>query len=175
MRIESERLYLRKLTDADCSASYLAWLNDPEIARFLETRHTPQTLDMIRQFVASVNARDNEHLFGIFLRDRDRHIGNIKVGPVHAHHRMGDVSLWIGDKAAWGKGYATEAIKAVSRYAFEALGVLKLSASMYELNQGSYRAFIKAGYRDEGRRRSHYAFEGGRSDVLVTGLTPEDL
>jgi ribosomal-protein-alanine N-acetyltransferase len=175
LRIEAHRLYLRPLTDADCTEAYVTWLNDPQISRFLETRQTQQTVDMVRKFVSTVNAKDNEFLFGIFVRAHNGHIGNIKVGPIHPYHRIGDVSLWIGDKSCWGKGYATEAIVAISRHAFDTLGVRKLSASMYELNRGSYRAFLKAGYRDEGRRRAHYTFEGQRSDVLVTGLTPEDL
>jgi RimJ/RimL family protein N-acetyltransferase len=175
VRIETDRLYLRPLTDADCTDCYANWLNDPEIARFLETRHVPQTRETVREFVATINAKDNEFLFGIYLRANDRHLGNIKVGPIHPHHRVGDVSLWIGDKTCWGNGYAAEAIAAVSRHAFDVLRARKLSASMYELNQGSYRAFIKAGYRDEGRRRAHYVFEGRRSDLLLTGLIPEDL
>jgi RimJ/RimL family protein N-acetyltransferase len=175
VRIEGERLFLRTLDESDCTQCYVAWLNDPQIVRFLEIRHRPQTLEMIREFVAAINAKDDEHLFGIFLRFGNRHIGNIKIGPIHPQHRVGDVSLWIGDRSCWARGYATEAIVTVSRYAFDALGVRKLAANMYELNQASYRAFIKAGYRDEGRRRAHYEFEGRRSDILVTGLTPEDL
>lgn len=135
----------------------------------------PQTRETIREFVAAINAKNDEFLFGIYPRANDCHIGNIKVGPIHPYHRVGDVSLWIGDKNCWGKGYATEAIAAVSRHAFDVLGARKLSASMYEFNQGSYRAFIKAGYRHEGRRRAHYAFEGRRADLLLTGLIPEDL
>ena len=173
--IETQRLYLRALTDLDCTEWYVASLNDPEVNRFLETRHVHQTRDSVRAFVTDVNARDNEFLFGIFLRADNRHIGNIKVGPIHPNHRVGDVSLWIGDKSCWGKGFATEAIVAVSRHSFEALGARKLSASMYEPNVGSYRAFIKAGYQDEGRRVSHYSFDSGRVDLLLTGLTSENF
>ena len=173
-QINTDRLYLRTLTKSDCTEWYVASLNDPEVNRFLETRYVQQTLVTVRAFVTNVNAKDNEFLFGIFLRADNRHIGNIKVGPIHPFHRNGDVSLWIGDKSCWGKGYATEAIVAVSQRAFEALGARKLSAGMYEPNVGSYRAFIKAGYQEEGRRRSHCLFEGRRVDALWTGLTPDE-
>jgi [ribosomal protein S5]-alanine N-acetyltransferase len=175
MRIEGERMFLRQLRDDDCTDVYLGWLNDPEVSRFLETRHAKQSLGAIREFVATINARDNEHLFGIFLRAGERHIGNIKVGPVHPYHGFGDVSLLIGAKDCHGKGYATEAIVVVSRHAFKRLGVRKLSASMYEPNQGSYKAFLKAGYKDEGRRRAHYQLEGRRCDLLVVGLSAKDV
>lgn len=175
MRIEAGRLYLRPLTEADCTEHYLAWLQDPEINQYLETRHVPQTLDSIKEFVAGVNARDNEYLFGIFLQDGDRHIGNIKVGPVHRYHLLADVSLWIGPRDCWGRGYATEAIAAVSRHAFVQLGVSKLSASMYAANQGSARAFEKVGYRREGLRRAHYMLRGRPCDLIEYGLIPSDL
>ncbi|MCB1509495.1 MAG: GNAT family N-acetyltransferase [Hyphomicrobiaceae bacterium] len=175
MRVEAERIYLRPLTVADCSADYVGWLNDPEVSRFLETRHSEQTQASVEGFVSAVNARPNEHLFGIFLRDGDRHIGNIKVGPVGSYHPVGDVSLLIGARDCWGKGFASEAIAAVSRHALGHLGAKKLSASMYEPNQGSCKAFLKAGYKQEGLRRQHYMLDGALCDVIELGLTPEDI
>jgi [ribosomal protein S5]-alanine N-acetyltransferase len=175
MRIDTSRLYLRTLEEADCTSTYVAWLNDPEVSRFLETRHTPQTIDSVRNFVAAINGRANEHLFGIFLKDSDRHIGNIKVGPIGTYHPLADVSLLIGVRDCWGKGYASEAIAAISRYALKNLGVRKLSASMYEPNQGSCRAFLKAGYQREGLRRAHYLLDGKPCDVIELGLADGDL
>jgi [ribosomal protein S5]-alanine N-acetyltransferase len=175
MRIDSDRIYLRPLDDKDCTERYLSWLNDTEVSRFLETRHVVQSLSTIREFVAAVNARRNEHLLGIFLKAGQQHVGNIKVGPIHPYHQCGDVSLLIGEKALHGKGYATEAIKIVSRYAFDYFGAKKLSAGMYEANQGSYKAFLKAGYKDEGRRRAHYMLDGRRCDLLLVGLCPADM
>jgi RimJ/RimL family protein N-acetyltransferase len=175
MRINTERLYLRPLADADCTQAYVEWLNDPEVNRFLETRYVVQTPSSVRDFVRSVNAHDREHLFGIFLRAGDRHIGNIKVGPIGIHHPLADVSLFIGDRQSWGLGYASEAIAALSRYAFNELGVKKLSAGMYALNAGSYHAFRKAGFQEEGRRRRHYMYEGQLCDVVELGLCIGDL
>lgn len=174
--IETIRLRLRPLTEADVGEAYLGWLEDPEIKRFLETRHQPQSLEAIRDFIATVNANPAEHLFGIFLKkDSNRHIGNIKVGPVKGAHPLADVSLLIGARDCWGKGFAREAIEAISRYAFESLGLGKLSASMYGENVGSTRAFLAAGYRQEGVRRSHYLLEGRMTDLVELGATPEDL
>jgi len=174
-RIESERLYMRALADADCTDSYVAWLNDPKVNRFLETRHRVQDLGAVRDFVRAVNERSNEFLFGIFLKENDRHIGNIKVGPIGLHHPLADVSLLIGARDVWGEGFASEAIRAISRHAFEQLGVRKLAAGMYAANEGSYRAFIKAGYSLEGVRRAHYILDGEMSDLMEVGLTVDEL
>ena len=175
MQIDSPRLYMRPLGVADCTEIYVAWLNDPEVNRYLETRHVSQTLEAVTAFVLAVNARSNEHLFGIYLKGDDRHIGNIKVGPIALHHPVADVSLLIGARECWGKGYASEAIAAISRHALSNLHIGKLSASMYEPNRGSCRAFLKAGYLREGLRRAHYLLDGRPCDLIELGLTPEDL
>lgn len=166
------RLQLRPLTTADVGDAYVSWLSDPEVTRFLETRHARQTRETVLAFVEAVNGRADEHLFGLFLKDGGRHIGNIKVGPIHPVHRLADVSLLIGDRTVWGRGYAAEAIEAVSRHAFDELGVRKLSASLYAANVGSERAFVKAGYQREGLRRGHYDLDGARSDIVELGRSP---
>ena len=166
-------MLLRPLTSADVTDAYVGWLNDPEVNRYLETRHSPQTRESVAAFVEAVNGRADEHLFGVLLNGR--HVGNIKIGPVHPAHRVGDVSLLIGARDVWGRGVAAEAIQGVSRHALETLGVRKLSASLYAANVGSERAFLKAGYRREGLRRAHYALNGARSDIVELGLTPDDL
>lgn len=173
--IETERLRLRQLEVADVSVEYVAWLNDPEVSRYLETRHAPQDEETVRTFVERVRSREDEVLFGIFLKDAGRHIGNIKVGPVRPYHQLADISLFIGPRDCWGRGYAAEAIAAVSRYAFDELGVRKLSASMYSPNVASMHAFLRAGFREEGRRRDHFDLDGERCDMIELGLIPGDL
>ena len=166
---------MRELEASDCSPDYVAWLAEPEINRYLETRHSVQDEQSIVAFIEAVRARDNEFLFGMFVRDGGRHIGNIKVGPIQPYHRLADVSLFVGACDCWGMGFAAEAIAALSRYAFDELGVLKLSASMYAPNLGSKHSFLKVGYREEGLRRSHYRLGQVRSDLIELGLLPTDL
>ncbi len=173
--LSSQRLLLRELEKSDCSANYIAWLADPEISRFLETRHNLQDERTITAFIETVRARNDEFLFGLFLHEGGQHIGNIKVGPVHPHHRLADLSLFVGARDCWGKGFAAEAIAALSIYAFNELGIYKLSASMYSPNFASKHAFLKVGYREEGLRRSHYQLGDERCDLIELGLVPSDL
>jgi RimJ/RimL family protein N-acetyltransferase len=168
--ILTERLLLRPLASDDVGERYLAWLNDPDVSRYLETRWKPQTIESIHEFVAGCNARPNERLFGMFLRVDGRHIGNIKVGPRKPHQPYAEVSLFIGDKSAWGQGFATEAIGATSAFAFAKMDVIKLGASAYEVNKGSINAFLKAGYAIEGVRRDHYILDGKPANLVEMGL-----
>ena len=166
--IAGSSVTLRMLDVEMVTPRYVDWLNDPEVNRFLEIRFQKHDTEAVRGFVAAVAASPVEHLFAIMMTGQ--HVGNIKVGPIKPHHAVADVSLLIGDRSAWGKGVATEAISLISRWSFEKLGLDKLSASMYAPNQASYRAFLKAGYQHEGLRKGHYRLDGLPCDLLEVGL-----
>ncbi len=169
------RILIRPITQDDVGPAYVNWLRDPEVNQYLETRHSEQTLETVAAFVQSILANPDQHLFAICMMPGERHVGNIKVGPVKHPHGLADVSLFIGDRSAWGQGVATAAIKLVSRFAIEHLGLRKLSAGVYAPNTGSAKAFLRAGYRQEGLRRRQYLLESDMVDALEFGLCPEDL
>jgi [ribosomal protein S5]-alanine N-acetyltransferase len=167
MSIHGQHIYLRLLTPIDVNNDYVAWMNDNEITQYLETRWSVHTEATIRAFVQEICDSSNDYLFGMFLKNTDQHIGNIKIGNINQRHRYGDVGLIIGDKASWGKGIAAEAIKLITQYAFEDLNLNKLTAGMYEQNLGSYKAFLKAGYREVGRYQKHFFCQGRYVDAFL--------
>lgn len=167
MQIKGQRIFLRQLVEENVSEDYLGWMCDPQVTQYLESRDRAQTLDTLRAFVRNMNASPCDHLFGIFLVQGDEHIGNIKIGSIREPHRSADLGLIVGRRSAWGKGYGTEAIALATRHAFEQLGLNKLWAGMYAENLGSYRAFIKAGYREVGRFRQHILFNGRYIDSIL--------
>ncbi len=99
---EPSGVSLRLLELADCSARYVAWLADPRVNEFLETRYAEQTLEAIRSFVASTLESPHSYLFAILDPGGD-HVGNIKIGPVVPRHLYADVSYFVGERNAWGK------------------------------------------------------------------------
>lgn len=167
MQIKGQRIFLRQLVEENVSEDYLGWMQDPLVTRYLESRDQTQTLDTLRAFVRNLNSSPRDYLFGIFLVQGDEHIGNIKIGSIREPHRSADLGLIVGRRSAWGKGYGTEAIALATRHAFEQLGLNKLWAGMYAENLGSYRAFIKAGYREVGRFRQHILFDGRYIDSIL--------
>jgi [ribosomal protein S5]-alanine N-acetyltransferase len=169
--ILTERLMLRTLTKSDVTEQYLHWLLDTEITRYLEVRFSPeQTLETLEQFVISANDSSDTLLLGIFTRDESRHIGNVKIGPVCGNHNRADVGFLIGERDAWGKGFASEAIVAASQYAISRLRVAKLTAGCYASNRGSARALEKAGFTQEAHLPEHVSTGGVREDVLLFGF-----
>jgi [ribosomal protein S5]-alanine N-acetyltransferase len=167
MKVLGTRIYLRLLSPDDVSEAYLQWMHDPEVIQYLESRWQTQTMESVRAFVQDKNDSQNDFLFGIFLNDTHQHIGNIKIGDINFLYRRGDVGLIIGEKSAWGKGYGTDAIELVTQYGFQDLNLHKLTAGMYVPNQGSYKAFIKAGYREVGIYKKHTFVNGQYVDSII--------
>lgn len=165
-RIDGPRLHLRSVRPSDATERYVGWLNDPEINRYLEVRFSKQTLEGVKAYVAEMAESRDYAFFAIVLNDGDRHIGNIKIGPINRAHGFADVGIVIGEKDCWGKGYASEAIGLATRYAFETLGLRRLEAGAYAPNAGSAKAFLKAGWHEEGRELAKWR----DGDAIVDGL-----
>lgn len=168
--LSGERVTLRPLTVADVSDAYVGWMNDAVTNRFMETRWRAHIRSDVEAFVAEKLASSSDHLFGIFLNAEGRHIGNLKIGPIDYNHSRGELSYFIGDEAARGQGFASEAVALGVRIGFAQLGLHKLTAGIYAQNGESGRVLSKNGFKAEGRRPSHFAFEGGRDDMVEYGL-----
>lgn len=163
-------IFLRALNSKDATSQYLFWLHDPDVIRFLEIRFSsPRTVEDLAQHINSANESEDSLLLGIFLLTNSRHIGNIKLGPINRFHSTADIGLLIGERAEWGKGHASAAIELLVDYAFTKLALAKLTAGCYEKNEGSRRAFLKAGFFEEGRRVAQYLVEGKRRDGIMLG------
>lgn len=154
--IENERIGLRKLTTDDVNAEYVAWLNNDSINKFLECRHCNHTEETTKDYIEEVTKNSKEILMGIYYKADNKHIGNIKLGPIDLIHRHATLGLLIGNKEFWGKGIGTDSIKLATKYAIEQLDLVTITAGCYETNIGSQKAFIKAEYSISGKIRSYW-------------------
>ena len=163
IRINGDRIYLRKVELSDVDQEYVDWLNDPDINQFLETRYEIQTNDLIKEYVTNVLNSKSEHLFAICDNSK-RHIGNIKLGPINFIHKFAEISLFIGNKNVWGTGIGTEAINILCDYGFSIMELHKITAGCYSNNLGSIKAFKKCGFSEEGIWKDHYLYRGSYVD-----------
>lgn len=169
------RLYLRRLEDADVNEDYVAWLNDPDVTRYLETGKSPASVESIHQFLQRFDGSTRDFIFAIVERKTDRHIGNVTLNRINWIHRTADTGLMIGCKDAWGKGYASEVWGLVAAYAFDRLGLRKLIAGVVDGNVASQKSLEKLGFKVEGRFRQEYWVEGTCRDYIRLGLLREEF
>ena len=168
--LQSKRLYFREVRTSDVNDDYYNWLNDSDVNQFLETRFIPRSKEDILAYVERFSAKLDEPFFAMCLKETNQHIGNIKLGPINWYHRTADVSLIIGEKSCWGKGYAAEAINLITKFAFINIGLNKLKAGVYAENIGSIKACEKAGYEREGLLKDAVFSKGKQSDIVLLGM-----
>jgi ribosomal-protein-alanine N-acetyltransferase len=175
IKIEGQNIFLKSLVPDDVGQYYADWLNDPEIVKYLESRWNTYHLSDVKNYIQTINNSDKDYLFGIFLKDKNRHIGNIKIGGIDPIHRFANVGLMIGEKKCWGKGYGTESIIVATRIAFCELNLNCLTAGIYSSNLSSYHAFLKAGWEDAGRFKKYRFFDGEYVDQINVQICRNDL
>ena len=106
---------------------------DPVVNNFLEVRHNPPNhLDEVKDYVKNINESSHSLLIGIYSANNNLHIGNLKLGPVDWNNLVSNLGFVIGEKAYWGKGYISDAIKRTIEYAFTDLGLEKVTAGWQE-------------------------------------------
>ncbi len=169
-QIEGRSIQLRDVRIEDADGPYTDWMNDTDVVRYTESRHTGHSCDSIAAYVAKMAGSPDNLFLAITDREDGTHIGNIKIGPIDWRNRIGDLGLIVGDRRYWGRGMATEAISLVSAYAFEQAQLHKVTASCFAPNVAAIRAFLKAGYSEEGIRRAHWLLEGRWSDIVMLGM-----
>ncbi|HDO7894226.1 TPA: GNAT family N-acetyltransferase [Legionella pneumophila] len=173
LKLIGSKVFLLPVTLADCTDNYLKWLSDPSVNHYLETRWSIQDMESIRNFVSNMRTDPNNYLFAIRELKTEQHIGNIKLGPINTNHSYADVSYFIGEKNAWGKGFATEAIQLVTRFAFEQLHLHRLQAGLYASNIGSGKALEKAGYHLEAVFKKQLKLDSNWEDHLWYAIFKE--
>lgn len=172
--VMGERIYLREVRLADVTETYHRWMNDPEVTQYTESRFFPNSMETLREYVSRFS-NDRQNLFlAIVLKKDDRHIGNIKLGSINWIHRFADIGIIIGEKDCWGQGYATEAIRVLTDYAFRVLNLHRIVAGCYANNVGSVKAFLRAGWQQEGVRKRQYFSDDGYVDEILLGIERPD-
>lgn len=175
MFLESDKIYLRDVDLTDVNDTYCKWMNDPEINQYMETRFYLQNKASIMEIVKKHKDKSDEPFFAICLKKNNKHVGNIKLGPINYCHQTADISYFIGERSCWGLGIASEAIKLVVQFGFFTLALKKISAGTYYSNSGSQAVLKKNGFSLEGRLRSHVSLmEGQREDCLIWGLLADE-
>ena len=164
------RVYLRRLADTDVDEDYLAWMNDHDVTRYLESGKYPVTREALHRFVARFQDSTTDVGLAIVERVSDRRIGSVTLNRINWVHRRADTGIMIGRKDSWGQGFAFEAWALLIEYAFQRLGLRRIVAGAHAGNAGSIAALKKLGFVQEGTLRQHDLVDGAYRDALQFGL-----
>lgn len=145
--IQTERFLLKTLKEEDVSARYLGWLNNEEVRSFITAAKKTSTLSSLRKYVRTNSARPNTLFLGIFGKDNNLHVGNIKYQPVDSQKGYAVMGILIGDPAYRGLGVASEAIKESAFWLKRHRNINQIVLGVHKKNEAAIRAYKKAGFQ----------------------------
>jgi RimJ/RimL family protein N-acetyltransferase len=173
--LTGRRVRLRALEPAD-SEPLWRWYHDPEVGRWMDG--TPP-ISLAQNIEKGQNRPRNtfeQMVLGIEALDDGKLIGYVALGDTDFRHGEAELqSIAIGDRDRWGGGYATDALRVVCRYAFEEMGLHRITLWVVADNAAAVRAYTKVGFVEEGRRREAFRTRGKRHDFLMMGLLSSEL
>ena len=170
VHIETERLLLRNIEDADAPALFKIF-SDPAVMRFWSTRpwdDVEVAHARVRSSIEAQLAREAVYV-GLFRRPEEELIGTCSLFSFHHPSRRAEIGYALA-RYAWGQGFMHEALRAFIDYAFGALDLNRLEADLDPRNQASARTLDRLGFRKEGALRERWIVEGEVSDSWVYGL-----
>ena len=171
--IETERLLLRDFREDDFDSIH-AYATDPEVVRYMPWG--PNTLEITREVLDRNLERQKtwprEDLsLAVEVKATSEMIGGISL-----HDANSDNSAfgYCYSRDAWGKGYGTEAARALARIAFTELGHHRIWATCDARNHGSYAIMEKVGMRREGHLLKNRKAPDGWCDSYVYALLADE-
>lgn len=152
--------------------------DEPSLVRHADNRNVsrnhrdrfpyPYTAADAADWIARVSAQARPTSFAIV-------VDGVAVGGIgielgaDVFRRSAEIGYWLGEPF-WGRGIATEALRAMTDYAFQHFDICRLEAGVFDWNPASARVLEKAGYTLEGRARLAVFKDGQLGDRLLYAL-----
>ncbi|MGB0552344.1 MAG: bifunctional GNAT family N-acetyltransferase/(deoxy)nucleoside triphosphate pyrophosphohydrolase [Alphaproteobacteria bacterium] len=140
----SAQLRFRSLDERDLE-SLIEFAGDEEFARWTAAIPHPFSEADGRAYIEA-SQQENRLLFAVEEIASGDFIGCIRID---AEAGVGDIGYWVA-RPHWGKGYAVEAAKRITRLAFEALELKALEAEVMQGNLASEKVLLAAGFEKSG-------------------------
>jgi RimJ/RimL family protein N-acetyltransferase len=155
------------------------WTHDSDFMRLMETNPArPLSAAMIKKQYEKLEKQieEDKNLFHFMVRAKadDRLIGKAAIQWIEWTNSNGWIRLGIGAAEDRRKGYGTQVMQMLLRFAFAELNLFRVSAMAPEYNDGAIALLRKFGFTQEVCRRSALERDGRRWDLYVFGLLNEE-
>ncbi len=173
--ISGERIRLVPLGPEHFDA-VLRWRSDPEITRYWITQDVP-TEAMIREWYER-NRAEAALVWAISFQDEP--VGYVTLFDVDPVNRKAELALMIGERSAWGQGFAKETLRTLLRHALTravsgGLGLNKVYLAVFAENIAARRAYAACGFREDGTLREDMCRDGAWHDQILMSVLAREL
>ncbi|WP_238902583.1 GNAT family protein [Clostridium sp. YIM B02506] len=173
MNIHGKKVVLRSIEKEDLD-TLRGIMNDPEVERLLGGWALPVSkYEQEQWYEKSINNKDT--LRWVIETKEDGVIGMTGLWNIDWKYRTAFTGIKIGNIDYRGKGYGTDAVMAVMRYAFEELQLKRLDGDIVEYNIASQKLYCgKCGWKEEGVRRKHIFKNNRYYDRILVGILNDE-
>ncbi len=164
------------------------WLKDDEVSESWYGRYSygdPAHLGYDPQNMIDASKEEWERTFNdpnhephrtilSITKSDEEHVGEIQLSIDEA---LGDaqLSILIGKKELWHKGYGSSVLLMVMEYVFEKLKLYRIWVDIPEYNQAARTLFDHAGFKHEGTLRKSRPHEGARFNSVIMGILSQEF
>ncbi|MDH5494183.1 MAG: GNAT family N-acetyltransferase, partial [Candidatus Bathyarchaeota archaeon] len=149
------------------------WWNDAELRRLIG-EVAPMSRAETEKWYKEL-LRDKDRIwFAIVLKKGDRVIGEAGLLRMFRPWRNTDMTIIIGERDAWGKGYGTEVGRLLLDYAFGRLGFHRISVGVVGFNKKALRFWESLGFKKEGVERDEYYYDNEYSDGVMMSILEDE-
>jgi RimJ/RimL family protein N-acetyltransferase len=170
--LTGRRVYLRPFSRDDLPCVQ-KWSNDAELRRLtgeVASMSRAETENWYKELLA-----DKDRMwFAIVLKGGDRVIGEAGLLRMFRPWRNTDMTIIIGEKDAWGKGYGTDAGHLLLDYAFRRLGFHRISIGVVGFNKRALEFWESLGFKKEGVERDEYYYDNEYSDGVMMSILEDE-
>ena len=176
VRLETERLILRRFELSDAQAMFDNWTGDPEVTKFLTwPTHSSAEVSrsLIEYWIKGYEAPDN-YTWAIELKEIGQPIGSIAVVKGDEATSMLQIGYCMG-KRWWHKGIMPEALGKVIEFLFDEVGANRIEAVHDPNNPNSGKVMLKCGMKYEGTLRASSVNNQGIVDAAYYSILRSDI
>jgi len=167
--IAGEHTILRAFEREDAERCY-RWMNDPNIVRTLKSRYPIAFQNEVEWLERAMHPGANERHFAVERKDDRTHIGNASIHDIDWVSHTGWFGLFVGEPTAWNRGFGSDAIATLVRFAFEEMNLIKLRINVFDYNERAKHVLLEQGFVQEGKLTRDFYREGSYHDIVILSV-----
>lgn len=171
-KFEEQRIYLSPINSDDIE-KYVCWMNDRNVTDKLGNTTIITTLNGEKEWLDNAGKNGNVD-FAIIKKDNDELLGNCSLMKIDRINRKCTLGIFIGEQKNRNKGYGTEALKLLLKYAFDFQNMHSVDLQVFSFNENAIKCYEKIGFKKCGIRHEAYFLEGKYYDELNMEMLEKD-
>lgn len=168
--LESDYLILEPLEEKHLTIEYVSWLNDKDVVKFNSHGVFPNNFEKTKEYIKNIQFNDKNIVLAVIEKSTNKHIGNSAIQNIDFINSNADLSILIGDKSKWGKGYGYDVFRLLISHCFMQLNLHKVTSGTTDDNIAMQKVFEKLEMSKESVLKEQIKRNNSFYDIYTYGL-----